>query len=299
MSGSRPARHDDGQWYTETLHSGFRTAIQARHVLFDTDTEHQRLVVIESVRFGKVVFLDGVVQLTTADEFIYHEMLSHVPILAHGSVRDVLIIGGGDGGMAEEVLKHRSIERLTLVEIDAGVIDIAREYLPEVNRGCFDDPRLDLVIADGKTFAATTDRRFDMIVVDSTDPIGPGEVLFTRAFYRDCKKMLKPGGIIVTQNGVPFFQADELKQTIGFFSEIFADVSCYIASVPTYMGGDMAFGWGTDDPAHREVPAETLWQRFRTSGIETRYYTPDVHKAAFALPVFIDEIVESGRVAKS
>lgn len=284
-----------GAWYTETLHEGLRTAIQARKVLFDSETEHQRLVVIDSVSFGKVVLLDGIVQLTTADEFIYHEMLAHLPILAHGAVRDVLIIGGGDGGMAEEALKHQSVERLTMVEIDAGVIDFAREHLAEVNRGCFDDPRFDLVIGDGKDFVTATEKRYDLIIVDSTDPVGPGEVLFTQNFYAACKAILKPGGVLVTQNGVPFLQSGELRGTMGAFSRLFADASCYLASVPTYFGGDMAFGWGTDDTALRVVPLDILQERYAAAGIETRYYTPEIHHAAFALPAFIRDIVAEAR----
>ncbi|QPC44731.1 polyamine aminopropyltransferase [Kaustia mangrovi] len=282
-----------GTWYSETLHRGLRTSIEARKVLFDSETEHQRLVVIESVGFGKVVLLDGVIQLTTSDEFIYHEMLAHLPILAHGAVSDVLIVGGGDGGMAEEALKHDGVKRLTMVEIDAGVIDFAREHLAEVNKGCFDDPRFDLVIADGKDFVASTDKRYDLVIVDSTDPIGPGEVLFTETFYGACKSILKPGGILVTQNGVPFFQAGELKATMAAFSGLFADASCYLASVPTYFGGDMAFGWGTDNADLRTVPLETLKARYAASGIDTRYYTPEVHQAAFALPAYVRDMVEA------
>ena len=285
----------EGDWISETLHEGLRTSFQIERVLFDSETEHQRLVIAETVGFGKLVMLDGVTQLTTSDEYVYHEMLSHVPILAHGSVRDVLVVGGGDGGMIEEVCKHRTVERLTMVEIDAAVIEFARTYLPEVGGAGFEDPRLDLVIADGREFAATTDQRFDLIVVDSTDPIGPGEALFTDAFYTDCRRILRPGGIIVTQNGVPFFQAGELEGTIRAFARLFADATCYLAAVPTYVGGFMAFGWGTDDRALRDVPLATLEERFANAGIDTRYYTPEVHLASFALPRFIGDIVERGR----
>ncbi len=266
---------DDSRWYTETLHEGFRTSIQARRVLFDSRTEHQRLVIAESVSFGTLVMLDGVTQLTTADEYVYHEMLSHVPILAHGAVREVLVIGGGDGGMVEEILKHPGVERVTMAELDAGVIELARTHLPELSNGAFDDPRVDIVIGDGKDFAATSERRFDLIVVDSTDPIGPGEALFTPTFYADCRRLLRPGGVIVTQNGVPFFQADELESTIRAFTRLFADATCYLAAVPTYVGGFMAFGWGTDDASLRRVPEATLEDRFATDAFATRYYTPE------------------------
>ncbi len=149
----------DLPWYTETLHDGFRTSIQVRRVLFDSETAHQRLVIAESVAFGKLVMLDGVTQLTTADEHVYHEMLSHVPILAHGAVREVLIVGGGDGGMIEEVFKHAGIGHVTMAELDAGVIELAKAHLPELSNGAFDDPRLEIVLGDGRDFVAVGRRR--------------------------------------------------------------------------------------------------------------------------------------------
>ena len=203
----------------------------------------------------------------------------------------VLIIGGGDGGMAEEVLKHSTVEKLVMVEIDAGVIDFARAHLPSINKGCFDDQRFELVIADGKDFAATSNDRFDVIIVDSTDPVGPGEVLFTRAFYADCKRMLNDGGVLVTQNGVPWFQADELHNTMFNFAGLFADAGCYLTVVPTYAGGFMALGWGTDDKSLRTVDDATLKARFVAADLDCRYYNPAVHKAAFALPGFVADIV--------
>jgi spermidine synthase len=295
MPDPSAARDDDGTWYVETLHEGLRTSIQVRRVLFDSQTDHQRLVIAETVAFGTLVMLDGVTQLTTADEYVYHEMLSHVPILAHGAVRDVLVVGGGDGGMIEEICKHADVEHVTMAELDAGVIDLARAHLPELSNGAFDDPRLEIVIGDGKDFVATSERRFDLIVVDSTDPIGPGEALFTAGFYADCRRLLRPGGVIVTQNGVPFFQPDELEATIRAFSGLFADATCYLAAVPTYVGGFMAFGWGTDDTSLRRVAPAILEERFAAAGLETRYYTPEIHRASFALPRFILDIAERGR----
>jgi spermidine synthase len=287
----------DLPWFTESLHDGFRTSIQVRRVRFDSETAHQHLVIADSVAFGTLVMLDGVTQLTTSDEYVYHEMLSHVPVLAHGRVRDVLIVGGGDGGLIEELFKHRTIEHVTMAELDAGVIELSRAHLPELSRGAFDDPRLEIVLGDGKDFVAATPGRYDLIVVDSTDPIGPGEALFTESFYADCARILRPGGILVTQNGVPFFQGPELARTMAAFSALFADATCYLGAVPTYVGGFMAFGWGTDDASLRRVPSATLEARFAAAGIDTRYYTPEVHLASFALPRFILEIVASATAA--
>lgn len=282
----------DDFWYTESLHEGYRASIQVRRTLFSGRSGQQELVIAESVRFGTLVMLDGVTQLTSADEYVYHEMLSHVPILAHDAVRNVLIVGGGDGGMAEEILKHPGVERITLVEIDPWVVGVSKRHLKDVNHGAFDDPRLELVIADGKDYVASTKATFDLIVVDSTDPAGPGQPLFVESFYANCRRILRPGGVLVTQNGVPFFQAAELEGTMRSFSKLFADATCYLAAVPTYVGGFMAFGWGTDNRGLRELPVATLRERMRASGIETRYYTPEVHLASFALPRFILDIVE-------
>jgi len=289
---------DELPWFSETLHDGFRTSIQVRRVRFDNETAHQRLVIADSVAFGTLVMLDGITQLTTSDEFVYHEMLSHVPILAHGAVREVLVVGGGDGGMIEEIFKHASIEHVTMAELDAGVIELARIHLPDLSRGAFDDPRLEIAIGDGRDFVATTTGRYDLIIVDSTDPIGPGEALFTETFYADCQRILRSGGVLVTQNGVPFFQAAELTRTMRAFAGLFADATCYLAAVPTYVGGFMAFGWGTDDASLRRVPVATLETRFAAAGFETRYYTPEVHLASFALPRFILDIVSAASAGR-
>ena len=278
-------------WSVEALHDGYGQMLREDTVLYDSETSHQRLRVFENAKLGRVLTLDGVVQTTTGDEYMYHEMLSHVPILAHGAATHVLIIGGGDGGMAREVLRHRTVEHVTMVEIDAGVVDFSKEYLPTISDGAFDDARLDLVIADGAAFVRETERRFDVIIVDSTDPIGPGEVLFTDTFYDHCRGLLNEDGIIVTQNGVPFMQGDELTGTMRAFKALFADWGCYLTHVPTYAGGPMALGWGSKSAAARAVDLDVVQARFAATGIETRYYTPEVHKAAFALPRYVQALM--------
>ncbi len=279
------------RWRVEQLHADFQLGLKADRVLYDSETDHQRLVVFENETFGRVLTLDSVVQTTEKDEFIYHEMLAHLPIFAHGAAKKVLIVGGGDGGMLEEVLKHPGIEKVTQVEIDAGVIDFSKQYLPAICKDAYDDPRLDLVIADGADFVASCAERYDVAIVDSTDPVGPGEVLFTDTFYGKAKNCLAPGGILVTQNGVPFLQGEELTNTLRAFKALFADPACYLATVPTYAGGPMAFGWGSDDPAKRQISLETLERRYKDSGIETRYYNPAVHLGAFALPNYIADLI--------
>jgi spermidine synthase len=273
-------------WSHETLYPFHRQSLRIDRLLYDSKTEHQRIQVFENARFGRVLTLDGVVQTTEGDEFIYHEMMAHVPILAHGAARRVLIIGGGDGGMAREVLRHASVEHVTMVEIDAGVVSFCREYLPSLSDGAFDDPRLDLVIADGAAYVAEADATFDVILVDSTDPIGPGEVLFTDTFYGRAHARLAEGGILATQNGVPFLQPDELTGTLRALKALFRDATCYLATVPTYAGGPMAFGWATDGSA-RNTDTAALAQRYEAAGLSCRYYTPEAHEAAFALPGYV------------
>ena len=284
------------RWIPETLFDelGFRMSYRVERVLHETRTEHQHLVLFEHKFFGKMLMLDGAAQVTTKDEFIYHEMMTHVPIFAHGKAREVLIVGGGDCGIAEEVLKHGSVERLTQVEIDASVVEFSKEHFPEFTGPVLGNQRFDLVIEDGMRYVAKTERRFDVIIVDSTDPQGPGKVLFSQRFYSACKRCMNPGGILVTQNGVPILQSQELRQGMKKLRGLFADASCYIAAIPTYVGGHMAMGWASDNARLREISPATIAARYRKAGsFRTKYWTPQVHRAAFALPRFIAEIVGS------
>jgi spermidine synthase len=286
------------RWIPETLFDpeGFRMTFEVERVLYEMQTEHQHLVLFQHKFLGKVLMLDGATQVTTRDEFIYHEMMSHVPLFAHGKAKQVLIVGGGDCGIAEEVLKHKSVERLTQVEIDASVVEFAREHFPEFTKPVLRNKCFDLVIDDGMNFVANTDRRFDVIIVDSTDPIGPGKVLFSPKFYQGCKRCIKPGGLMVTQNGVPILQQGELTTGINKFRRLFADGYCYVAAIPTYVGGHLAMGWATDNKALRKTPVKTLAERYKKAGgFKTKYWTPEVHNAAFALPRFIAELVDRAK----
>ena len=280
-----------GRWIDETLHDDFRFALRAERVLHESRTDHQHLVIFENASFGRVLMLDGIVQLSECDEFIYHEMLTHVPLFAHGAPADILIIGGGDGGVLREALKHQSVRRGTLCEIDRGVVDLSQKYFPAISAGAFDDPRSELVIADGTRFVAETEARYDVIIVDSTDPVGPGQALFTHQFYSDCKRCLKSGGVLVTQNGLPFHQGDQLRQSVGSFRQLFADASAYLMVNASYVSGPMALGWASDDVSLRHVPLDALRTRYRECGLATRCYTPEVHQAAFALPPYVQDLV--------
>ena len=273
--------------YTETLYDSYGQAFNVDKLYFENKTDHQHLVIFENAMFGRVMALDGIIQTTEADEFIYHEMLTHVPLLAHGNVKDVLIVGGGDGGILREVCKHTSVENITQVEIDNQVIDMCKQYLPNHSAGAYDDPRANIVIDDGAKFVKNTEQRFDLIISDSTDPIGPGDVLFTDDFYANCKKALKPNGILVTQNGVAFMQLDEVTTTNSRLTPYFKDHHFYSAAIPTYIGGIMTFAWATDNTEVRNVELATITERFKAANIATRYYNPEIHRASFALPQYI------------
>jgi len=278
--------------YTETLYDSYGQEFRVDKLYFENKTDHQHLVIFENARFGRVMALDGIIQTTQADEFIYHEMLTHVPLLAHGNVKDVLIVGGGDGGMLREVCKHKTVEHITQVEIDDQVIEMCKQYLPEHSNGAYDDSRVNIIIDDGAHFVNTTDHRFDVIISDSTDPIGPGGALFTSDFYTACKKCLKPDGILVTQNGVAFMQPDEVSTTYKRLQPHFKDHTFYSAAIPTYIGGIMTFAWGTDNTQARQLQLETLQQRYQAANIKTRYYNPAIHLASFALPQYVLDTIE-------
>lgn len=280
------------EWIDETLHDAFRFSLKADSVLVDDRSEHQHIVIFENAEFGRMLMLDGVVQLAMRDEFIYHEMMAHMPLFALDAPETVLIVGGGDGGVLREVLQHQSVRTAVLCEIDASVLERSREYFPEVSDGAYDNPRSEIVIADGMQFTAETERRFDAILVDSTDPIGPGAILFTPEFYANCRRCLAPGGVLVTQNGLPFVQGSELQDTMRAFRSLFDDAWAYLATTPTYVGGPMSFGWGSDDPRLRQVSPSELADRFDRAAMATRYYRPDVHHAAFALPGYVRDLVD-------
>lgn len=278
--------------FTETLSDGYGQSLSIDELLFEQQTDHQHLIIFRNRFFGRVMALDGIVQTTERDEFIYHEMMVHVPMLAFGAARRVLIIGGGDGGILREVLKHQSVEEVVQVEIDQAVIDLCKTFLPNHSAGAFDDPRVTINIADGMAFVCEADiEPFDVIISDCTDPIGPGEVLFSSEFYQGCKRLLNPNGVFVAQNGVAFMQPDELINTQHRLSPYFKDTRFYTVAVPTYVGGVMALAWGCDDIEASQLDTSILQQRYQASKINCRYYTPSVHSSAFHLPAYMQQLI--------
>jgi spermidine synthase len=278
------------QWVNETLYDAWGQRFRIRRELARVRSAFQDIMIFESETHGRVMLLDGVVQITEGDEFVYQEMLAHVPLLAHGAARRVLIIGAGDGGVLNRVLRHRTVERAVMVEIDGEVIRLAREFLPAIGGDAWDDRRAEVIVGDGIDYVRRApDAAFDAIIVDSTDPIGVGEVLFTDEFYANAARATAPGGLIVNQCGVPFMQADELRDTSARRARFFPHVGAYVAAVPTYVGGFMTLGFAAKAAGLDAGPIATLRGRAAAAGIlgTTRYWTPEVHWAAFQLPPYI------------
>lgn len=285
------ALHLHADWAEETLYPFWQQRLKIDQKIVEEKTDQQHLIIFENAFFGRVLALDGVIQITEADEFVYQEMLTHIPLLAHENPKRVLIIGGGDGGILREVLRHNTIEKVTLVEIDGSVVERSKKYLPSISKGAFEDPRLELLIQDGVVYVEKTDEKYDVIICDSTDPVGPGAVLFTESFYGQCKRILNEKGIFVNQNGVPFLQKDEFVSTLKNRSKHFKDVGFYVASVPTYVGGFMALGWASDHEEYRALSEETLKQRLTRVTGPMKYYNPGIHKASFCLPQFMVDLM--------
>jgi len=281
-------------WFNETLYPGWGQRFAVTRMLAEITSPFQSIAVFETVSHGRVLALDGAIQITEADEFIYQEMLAHVPLVAHGAARRVLIIGAGDGGVLRRVLQHRTIDCAVMVEIDGEVIRLSKEFLPSIGGDAWTDKRAEVIVGDGIAYvAAANDESFDVIIVDSTDPAGPGEALFTDAFYADCARILAPGGLVVNQCGVPFMQPDELRETSRRRARAFPHASAYVVAVPTYVGGFMTLGIAAKRPGLGAIDVDTLRQRAAAAGITglTRYWTPEVHAASFQLPPYIAELL--------
>ena len=271
------------RWFTETIHfdRGWAQTFRVDEMLFEEKTDFQHLIIFRNEMFGAVMVLDGVVQTTERDEYVYHEMIVHAPILHHGNVKKVLIIGGGDGGSLREVLRHKGVEKAVLVDIDSSVIELSKKYFPHHSEGAFENPRAEIIIADGCKYVKETNEKFDVIICDTTDPIGPGEVLFTEEFFTDCSKLLTENGIFTNQNEV-MMTRDTFVKSDAKMKKAFKDVKMYVAPVPTYIGGFMAFGWAMNKPT--EISLAELQKRAQTIQPQLKYYTPEVHKGSFALP---------------
>ncbi|AOW47934.1 spermidine synthase [Acetobacter ascendens] len=277
-------------WIEETLYDNWGQRFRVVKELARTRSPFQDIVVFESDSHGRVLMLDGVVQITEKDEFVYQEMLTHVPLFTHANPKNVLIIGAGDGGVLRRVLEHPGIEKAVMVEIDGAVIELSKQHLPSIAGDAWNNSRAEVIVGDGIDYVArAADASFDVIIVDSTDPIGVGEVLFTDSFYEHCARILTAEGLIVNQCGVPFMQADELHETSVRRAKFFPHVSAYVAAVPTYVGGFMTLGIASKGSNLQAQDVEQVRARAQEAGIlgKTQYWTPEIHVGSFNLPPYI------------
>ena len=276
-------------WFSEEQTPNVRFSIRVDRQLYSGKSEFQRIDVFESPEFGRFLTLDGYMMLTEKDEFIYHEMIVHVPMAVHPRVRDVLVIGAGDGGVIRELVRYPEIEHIDMVEIDPLVVEVCKKYLPKT-ACCLDDPRLTIHYEDGLKFVRSPKERYDLIIVDSTDPFGPGEGLFTREFYGNCYKALRPDGIMVNQHESPFYDEDAVacQRAHKRIVESFPISKVYQAHIPTYPSGHWLFGFASKryHPVHDLNAA--AWN---LRGIGTRYYTTRLHSGAFSLPAYVEELL--------
>lgn len=272
-------------WFTEKQTKNFGITAKINRTLHTEQTLFQKLDMVETEEFGNMLILDGMVMTTQKDEFVYHEMVAHVPLFTHPNPENVLVVGGGDGGVIREVLKHPSVKKATLVEIDGKVIEYSKIYLPEI-AGKLEDPRVEVKVDDGFMHIANSENEYDVIMVDSTEPVGPAVNLFTKGFYAGISKALKEDGIFVAQTDNPWFTPELITQVQRDVREIFPITRLYIANIPTYPSGMWTFTIGSK----KHDPLEVEENRF--FDIETKYYTKELHKAAFVLPKFVADLTK-------
>jgi spermidine synthase len=253
-----------------------------KSTVYREKTKYQDLAILDTVEYGRMLALDGIIMTTEKDEFFYHEMITHVAMHTHARPEQVLVVGGGDGGTVREVLKHPTVSRVVLAEIDEGVVNAARKYLPTLAQG-LSDPRVEIQITDAIVYVREHPGEFDVVIVDSTDPIGPGVGLFTREFYQDVAKALKDGGIMVAQTESPVNNKDLIQKIHRNLQGVFPLIRLYLGPVPTYPSGLWSYTLCSKGPDPVAVPDGKFL------ALETKYYTPEVHRSAFALPLFVKE----------
>lgn len=276
-------------WYTEQHTENVRFSIKVDKHLYSGQSEFQRIDVFNSKEFGNFLTLDGLMMVTQKDEFIYHDMIVHVPMATNPGIKNVLVIGAGDGGTVRELTRYAGIENIDMVEIDQMVVDVCREYLPQT--ACkLNDPRVRMFFEDGLRFIRSMENAYDLIIVDSTDPFGPGEGLFTKEFYGNCFKALKEDGILVNQHENPYYTeySKAMQRAHQRIREFFPVCRVYQAHIPTYPSGHWLFGFASKkfDPLYHLD--EQAWNRL---GLKTRYYNTDIHQGCFALPSYVKELL--------
>lgn len=274
-----------GTWFTEKQTEHFGITAKVNRSLHHEKTDFQELEMLETAEWGNMLVLDDMVMTTEKDEFVYHEMVAHVPLFTHPNPQKVLVVGGGDGGVIREVLKHQSVEKAVLVEIDGKVIEYSKKYLPSI-AGALEDERVEVRVEDGFMHIAQSEGEYDVIMVDSTEPVGPAVQLFSRGFYEGIAKALKDDGIFVAQTDNPWFKADLIRQVYGDVKETFPITKVYTANIPTYPSGLWTFTIGSKT----YDPLQVSDDRFEE--MDTKYYTDEIHRASFALPKFVKDLTK-------
>jgi spermidine synthase len=280
---------------TERLHKGYAQQMEITKVLADEKSQFQHIKIFDTVANGRVMTLDDIVQITDRDESAYADMLTHLPMLEHGKVERVMIVGGGDLSIADEALKHKNVKEVVLVDIDGRVIDLCKKLFGDINAKAFKDKRMKVVVADAFEYLGRKEskNRFDLIIADRPDPVGPGKALFGETFYDRVKGALKKGGYATFQTGVPFYQPWEITEALQELARFFPRSGLYLSVVPTYIGGFMALSWASKGgkPLGKADGIKRAAKAYKKSRLKCDYYNPDIHAAAFALPNWIAKLV--------
>jgi spermidine synthase len=280
---------------TERLHKGYAQQMEITKVLADEKSQFQHIKIFDTVANGRVMTLDDIVQITDRDESAYADMLTHLPMLEHGKVERVMIVGGGDLSIADEALKHKNVKEVVLVDIDGRVIELCKKLFGDINAKAFKDKRMKVVVADAFEYLGRKEskNRFDLIIADRPDPVGPGKALFGETFYDRVKGALKKGGYATFQTGVPFYQPWEITEALQELARFFPKSGLYLSVVPTYIGGFMALSWASKGgkPLGKADGIKRAAKAYKKSKLRCDYYNPDIHAAAFALPNWIAKLV--------
>lgn len=275
-------------FYKEITPSGFGISIKINKVLFSEQSQFQKIEIIDTdSTLGKILTLDDLMMTSEGDEYFYHEMISHIPMLNHPNPKSVLVIGGGDGGTVREVLKHDTVKKVVLCEIDGMVIDACKKYLPTI-AGKLDDPKVDVLVEDAIEYVKNKENEFDIILIDSTDPMGPGEGLFTEEFYTNIRRSLKKGGIVAAQSESPIVNKEEIKKMYKLLKKVFPITSTYTSPIPTYPGGYWAWAFCSESVEPLSYIDEKRCEKISKT---CKIYNKEYHLARFALPSFLKELL--------
>jgi len=276
------------QFYKEITPAGYGVAIKVKEVLFSQQSEFQKVEIIDTdSALGKILTLDDLMMTSVGDEYFYHEMISHIPMMNHKCPKSILVIGGGDGGTVREVLKHDTVEKVVLCEIDGMVIDACKKYLPTI-ADKLDDPKVEILVEDAIEYIKTKENEFDIILIDSTDPMGPGEGLFTQEFYTNVKKSLKKGGIVCAQSESPVVNKEEIKKMYTLLKKVFPITSTFTSPIPTYPGGYWAWAFCSEDVEPLSYIDESRCEEITKT---SKIYNKEYHQARFALPNFLKNLL--------